>query len=50
MVRIDGANLTCDQVAEVARRRTRVELAPDALERVARSYELAERLSGERPV
>jgi histidine ammonia-lyase len=50
VVRIDGAHLSCADVAAVAHRRRGIVLTGDVQERVERSHRFARRISGERTV
>jgi histidine ammonia-lyase len=50
LIRIDGTQLTCADIAAAAHRRDSVELTSDALDAIERSHQFAKRLAGERPV
>ena len=50
MIRIDGAQLSCDDIVQVARRDAPVELADEGRDRAARSHAFAERVAAQRPV
>ncbi len=50
MIRIDGAHLTCADIAAAAYRRDGIVVTNDARHRVAASYQFADRISRERTV
>jgi histidine ammonia-lyase len=50
LIRIDGTHLTCADIAAAAHRRDGVEVTSDAQQRVAASYQFADRISRERTV
>ena len=49
-VRVDGASLTCRQLAQFARNAAQIEIPDEVRERVRRSHALAERIVSVRPV
>jgi len=50
LIRIDGAHLTCADIAAAAYRRDGIVVTSDAQQRVAASYQFADRISRERTV